>query len=355
MFTGGGTGGHLFPLVAVSRALTLLSEEYGTRAYDFFFVGPHTFGEEIFASEQIQTSYIVTGKLRRYFSFRILLDIIKIPVGALQSFWHVYVIMPDLIFSKGGYGSFFSVLAGWLYRIPIVIHESDTSMGLGNSLLTICANRIIFSFPKENLARKEIVLGNPIREELFQTDPDTARKILGLSLDRHVILIQGGSQGSETINNLVAEALPDLLLRYEIIHQTGKGHTTEIQDPSYHPYEFSGEEELAAAYAVSTIVVSRAGSGNIFEIAAAEKPSILIPLPSARGDHQRINAYAYADRGAAIIMEQPNLSPHLFGQQISELVENEEERIVMTRKAQDFARPRAAYDIANVISDILEF
>ena len=354
MFTGGGTGGHLFPLIAVARGLTSLTEETG-QTYEFFFVGPHTFGEEIFKREQIRPTYITTGKLRRYFSLRTLLDILKMPVGKVQSFWRVYTLMPDVIFSKGGYGSFFPVLAGWVYRIPIIIHESDTSMGLGNSLLTILAKRIIFAFPKENLKDKEVVLGNPIREELFQTDPDKARRILNLSPDRHVILIQGGSQGSEAINHLVEQALPDLLLRYEIIHQTGKGHATAIQDTNYHPYEFLEEKDLAAAYAACTIVVSRAGSGNIFEIAAAEKPSILIPLPTARGDHQRTNAYAYADGGAAIVMEQPNLSPHLFGQQIADLVKNEEERAQMVKQARIFARPKSAYDIARTISDVLNF
>ena len=113
MFTGGGTGGHLFPLVAVSRALSTMGEE-NDRPYEFFFVGPHTFGEDIFKDEQIQPTYIITGKLRRYFSLRTLLDIIKMPLGAVQSFWRVYTLMPEIIFSKGGYGSFFPVIAGWV-------------------------------------------------------------------------------------------------------------------------------------------------------------------------------------------------------------------------------------------------
>lgn len=277
------------------------------------------------------------------------------PLGAAQSFWRVYTLMPDIIFSKGGYGSFSPVIAGWVYRIPIIIHESDTSMGLGNSLLTIFANRVIFAFPKEPLSGKEVVLGNPIRGELFQTDPDKARRILTLSPDRPVILIQGGSQGSGAINHLTEQALPDLLIRYEIIHQTGRGYKSQIQDTNYHPYTFLDEEQLAAAYAAAVIVVSRAGSGNIFEIAAAGKPSILIPLPSARGDHQRTNAYIYADKGAAIIMEQPNLSPHLFEQQISSLMEDEGERARMKEQAKIFARPEAARDIARIITDVLHF
>lgn len=358
VLSGGGTGGHIFPLVAVARRLTAEAAASG-RPLELHYVGPKPQDAPGLIAEGIRLHGIFAGKLPRYATWRLVLELLKLPVGLVQALGAMLVVMPDVVFAKGGYGSVPVVLAAWLYRIPVVVHESDTVPGLANRLAAMFARRIAVAFPQTTKLFKEgktVVTGNPIRRPLLAGSAERARAELGITTDKPVLLVLDGSQGAEAINDLVIASLRDLLIRYEVIHQTGERRYNQVVEEakvevgagvevSYHAAPFFTEEELANAYAVASLVVSRAGSG-IFEIAALGKPSILIPLPHAAQDHQRENAYAYAHTGAALILEQGNLTPHLFAERISSLLDNPETMQKMSERAKAFAVPDADERVA---------
>lgn len=367
LFTGGGTAGHIFPIIAIARELRRYSLEW-----EFLYLGPKDdFSSILLSQEGIKIKTILAGKLRRYFNwksvFQNIFDILfKIPLSFLQSFFYIFFSAPDLIFSKGGYGSLAPVFCGRLLLIPVLLHESDAMPGLANQFLSKLVSRILVSFPAAQTeyfsAKKMISLGNPIRIELLEGSKEKAAEFFNLTGEKPVILIMGGSQGAQKINDTILAILPQILSEFELIHQTGEKNFQEIKDESkvvisknleryYHPIGFLKETELKEAYFVSDIVLSRAGSGSIFEIAAARKPSILIPLASAAQDHQAKNAYAYAygSKGAAIVMEETNLTPHFLLEKIKHLFSLPGELERMSKAAQSFAKPESGRLIAEYI------
>lgn len=367
-FTGGGTGGHIFPIIAIVREIKKISK----KEIDFFYLGPKDKFSKIFLSQEgIKVKTIFAGKIRRYFTlksfFQNLLDILfKIPVGILQSFFYIFVFAPDLIFSKGGFGSVPTIIAGWLLRVPIFLHESDAVPGMVNRFFAKLSLEIFVSFPRTLYfsPKKMLLVGNPIRKELLEGSKKEAKDFFKLSNEKPVVLILGGSQGSQRINDKILEILPEILKEFEIIHQTGEKNFQEIKTESevilppelekfYHPFPFLNEEALKQAYAVSDLIVSRAGSGSIFEIAAVGKPSILIPLPEAAQNHQFKNAYTFARTGASIVLEEENFTPHFFLEKLRYLLSNFNELEKMSLSAKEFSKPLAAKIIANYILDYL--
>jgi UDP-N-acetylglucosamine--N-acetylmuramyl-(pentapeptide) pyrophosphoryl-undecaprenol N-acetylglucosamine transferase len=363
LFTGGGSGGHVFPIIAVARQLKKIYRQ--EIPLEMSFLGPAEFSRDILEKEGIRTKAILAGKLRRYFSIRTIFDFLKIPIGFCQALWYVYIWMPDVIFSKGGYGSVPVVLAGWLYRIPILVHESDAIPGLANRLAVKLSKRIAVSFAlaeKYFPSEKTALVGNPIRLEVVQAclsvdevNREKARNIFKITSQKPVILILGGSQGAQKINEIVLTVLRQLLEKYEVIHQCGPKNYQPIVEtmnesslPSnYHLVPFLDENQLAAAY-----VISRAGAGSIFEIATCGKPSILIPLPNAASDHQKENAFAYAQAGATVVLEQANLTPHLFLNEIAKILDKPELIQKMASSARNFSRPEAAQRIAEALIEM---
>ena len=245
------------------------------------------------------------------------------------------------------------------------LHESDVVPGLSNQTTAKWAKKIFTSFPKTEYfdPEKIIIVGNPIRKEILDGDKETAAEIFNLTLSKPIILIIGGSQGAEAINDFILLILNNLLRDYELIHVTGtknlKEEEAEAQvveekdeDIYYHPVGFLDEGKIKHAYKAADLIISRSGSGSIFEIAAIGKPSILIPLPSAAGNHQSKNAYAYAETGASMVIEQENLTPNFFMENIQLLFLHPEKLEQMRNAALDFAKPLAARAIAR---EILEF
>jgi UDP-N-acetylglucosamine--N-acetylmuramyl-(pentapeptide) pyrophosphoryl-undecaprenol N-acetylglucosamine transferase len=367
LFTGGGTGGHILPIIATVRELRRgLSEE----KMEFYYIGPKDpFGSILLSQEGIEIKRVMAGKIRRYLGFKSifqnLIDIFKIPIGIIQAFAYIFHLAPDLIFSKGGYGSIPAVIAGWILQVPIFLHESDVCPGLANRFLSKFALEIFVSFPKTEYfsPQKIYLVGNPIRREILEGAPDVAKKMFNLSGEKPVILILGGSQGAQRINDLTFRILPQLLKDYELIHQCGEGNFKEMKVESkviakdlikyYHLYPFLKELELRQAYAASTLIISRAGAGSIFEIAALGKPSILIPLPESAQNHQVKNAYSYAQSGACIVVEEENLIPHFFLDKLAGLFAQPEQLEKMSRKAKEFSKPKAAKTIAEYIVEYL--
>lgn len=364
LFTGSGTGGHVFPLVATAREIRRI---YPKKDLEFYYLGPKDdFGQTLLAQEDFIMKTIISGKVRRYFSWKNFVDIlIKIPIGIIQSFFILLIIRPDLVFSKGGSGSISVTYPARFLRIPVFVHESDIVPGLSNRTTSKWAKKIFVSFPKTEYFDPErtILTGNPIRKEILDGDKERAAEIFNLTLSKPVFLIIGGSQGAETINDFILRILNDLLKDYEIIHVTGTQNVKEISaeaqvvddkdlDRYYHPVGFLDEEKIKHAYKIADLIISRSGSGSIFEIAAVGKPSILIPLPSAAGDHQSKNAYAYAETGASMVIEQENLTPNFFKENIQLLFLHPERLEQMSQAALAFAKPLAARAIAR---EILEF
>jgi len=369
LFTGGGTGGHIFPIIAISREIGKICPE---KKIEFFYIGPKDELGKIFLSQEgIKVKKILAGKIRRYFNaksfFENLIDILfKIPIGTFQAFFYIFFLAPDLIFSKGGFGSIPAVLAGKLLGTPIFLHESDAIPGMANRFLAGFSLEIFISFPKTPYIPKGkmILVGNPIRQEILEGEKEEAKTFFKLSGEKPVILILGGSQGAQRINDKILEMLPEILKDFELIHQCGEKNDEEVRaeekititkdlEKYYHLFPFLKEEELKMAYAASDLVVSRAGSGSIFEISALGKPSILIPLPEAAQNHQLKNAYTYAENGAAIILEEENFTPHFFLEKLKYLISQPEALEKMGRAAKEFSRPEATRIIAGYIVDYL--
>ena len=200
LFTGGGTAGHIFPIIAIVREIKRLHPQSG---FKFFYVGPKDrFAFALLSQEGIQIKTISAGKIRRYFSFLNIIDLLfKVPIGVIQAFFHIFTISPDLIFSKGGYGSLPAVIAGWTLLTPIFLHESDVSPGLANKIASKFALEIFTAFPIEKTqyfpAKKMISVGSPIRKEILAGSLKEAKKLFNLTDKKPLILILGGSQGAQ--------------------------------------------------------------------------------------------------------------------------------------------------------------
>lgn len=368
LFTGGGTGGHIFPLVAVARELKKLNSSQ-SEPLELFYLGPDDdFAFQALTQEGIRCEKISAGKLRRYADFQNFLDMFSVIGGIFQCLWKLLKIMPDVVFSKGGYGSIPVVFVSRLYFIPIIIHESDSVPGLANRIGAKFAKKIAVSFARTLKffpPGKTALIGHPVRREILNYEKNQARKDLGLNPDFPVILFLGGSQGAQRINEIILRILQKLEDIAETIHQCGSKNYDEYKQDveivwnkpveifsHYHLFSFLDEKTYSQALAASDLVISRAGAGTIFEIAAAQKPSILIPLAGSASDHQRVNAYEYAKIGAAEIIEEANLTPNLFLSQIENLLKNTEKMRLMAQRAKSFVNLDAAMIIAREIVEL---
>ncbi len=364
LFTGGGTGGHFYPIVAIIRETKRIIEEEKLLNSTLYYIGPNNFGHEILKKEGVETIEIISGKLRRYASAQNFFDIFRVIVGVLKAFFVLFSMMPDVIFSKGGYGSLPVVLVAIIYRIPLIIHESDSVPGVVNAFAARFASRVAVSFEStlKLLPKKSLIglVGNPVRQQILGGSREAANEELVIFAKRFVVLVMGGSQGSQILNSTLVGAIKELAREFEIIHQTGealfqdaKGEISVILSKEdlvfYHPYAFFDDRTLRNAYAAADIIVSRAGAGSIFEIAAVGKPAILIPLKNSAQEHQKNNAYEYANRGAAIVIEEENLTPNVFLNEIKKLAADESRRKIMSEQAALFAKVNAAEVIAKEI------
>lgn len=293
----------------------------------------------------------------------------KTGVGVVTALWKIFWIYPDVIFSKGGYGSFPVVLAGHILGIPIVIHESDSVPGRVNQWSGKFADKIAVSYPDAtNYFNKEKVAwtGSPVRKEVALVTKEGAKEFLDLEDSVPVLLVLGGSQGSKIINELIISALPELVEKFQIIHQTGKENYKEIKETSdmilgmsqnkkrYKPFDYMDDLAMRMAAGASHIVISRAGS-TIFEIALWGIPSVLIPITDSNGDHQRKNAYNYARSGAAIVIEESNLNKTIILEELERIMSNPDYYQKMALGAKSFAKPESAAVIATeIINTALE-
>jgi UDP-N-acetylglucosamine--N-acetylmuramyl-(pentapeptide) pyrophosphoryl-undecaprenol N-acetylglucosamine transferase len=360
VLTGGGTGGHLFPLLAVARKMR---ERLGDQVHFLFIGSGSRLEKELIEKEGIRDKHVQSGKYRRYFSFKNFVDIFRFPIGIVQSLWILLWYMPDAVFSKGGYVSVPVVLAARFYRIPVLIHDSDAIPGIANRFLGKFASLIGVSYQmaeKYFPAGRTAMVGNPVRQEIMQGDPVRARVMFHFTESKPVILVLGGSQGAKVINDAIAKILPKLLLRAQVIHQTGINNYEEVVHlagmygikaghEGYFPIRFMDDETLANAFSITDIVISRAGANSIAEIAANEKASILIPLFRSAGDHQRMNAYELARSGATLVLEETNLGENILLEKIEKIFQDEETKKMMEEKIKNFYHPNAAEHLSDAL------
>lgn len=366
LFTGGGTGGHFYPIIAVAEAIHALVRERKIIDPELYYVAPEPYERDMLVANNITFVRSPAGKMRRYFSLRNFFDTLKTTAGIVRSFFTVFSIYPDVIFSKGGYASFPVLVAARFFRIPVVIHESDAAPGRVNAWAGKFAEKIAVSYQETEALfpkGKTVWTGNPIRTNALHPSKEGANEYLKLEEGVPVIYVTGGSQGAQAINEAMLMILPQLVEKYQIIHQTGGENFKDVQgranlvlhnlphEARYKAFGYLDDLALRMTAGVANLVISRAGS-SIFEIAAWGVPSILIPLPNSAEDHQSKNAYAYARAGAGIVMEQNNLTPHLLISEIHRIMDNPQIAADMSAGAKKFAKTDAAHAIADMILTI---
>lgn len=326
VLTGGGTAGHVTPNIALIPKL----KENG---YEIEYIGSYEGIEKSLISDcNIPYHAIATGKFRRYFDLKNFTDPFRVIKGYFQAKSYIKEIKPDIVFSKGGFVSVPVVKAAARCKVPVIIHESDMTPGLANKLSFSSATKVCCNFPEtvDMLPKGKAVLsGSPIREELYTGDKEKAKSFVGFVNDKPVIMVMGGSLGALNVNNAVRKILPELLKKYNIIHLCGKGKLDEklINTDGYKQYEYI-KEELKDLFALSDILISRAGANAICEIAALAKPNILIPLSakSSRGD-QILNARSFERQGFSVVIEEEELSDELLLNKINQLYEEKDKYI----------------------------
>jgi UDP-N-acetylglucosamine--N-acetylmuramyl-(pentapeptide) pyrophosphoryl-undecaprenol N-acetylglucosamine transferase len=360
LFTGGGTGGHFFPSIAVARELKRIAEEEQILDLELYYMGPDDFGQELIREEEIFFWRVGTGKWRRYISILNFFDIFKTLLGICKAVWRMFLVMPDVVFSKGGYGAIPAVIGAIIFQIPLIIHESDSIPGSVNKFSARFAANIGIAFPSAAdffPKEKTALVGIPIRKRILGGNTKQAKENLDIFSELPVIGIIGASQGSQRINETILGVLKDLTEDFEILHQTGEKKFQDVKDEAsvtlefshkerYHPIGFLDEQRMREFYAASDFIVSRAGASSIFEIAAWAKPAILVPLLNAAQEHQLKNAYDYAAVGACEIVEEENLTPHILLAEIKRIIENKDNMKRMSTAAQRFSRIDAAQIIA---------
>src|SRR5690625_4872434 len=326
LFTGGGTAGH----VIVNLALIPYFKEQG---WKLDYIGSKDGIERKLIEQLRDVTYhpISTGKLRRYISIENLKDPFKVIKGTFQAWNIIRKQKPNVVFSKGGFVSVPVVIAAKLRRVPTIIHESDLTPGLANKIASPFAKKILTTFPEtvDILANnKATYVGAVIREELYEGDKTRGYNLTGLNTSKPIVLIMGGSSGSQNINQAIRKNLPSLLKRYQIIHICGSNNVDEaISEQGYVQFEYVSEG-LNDIFAITDYVVSRAGANAIFEFLSLRLPMLLIPLPlsASRGD-QIVNAKSFEKKGFAHVLQDEEMTDERFLAEIDRLVENEEQLI----------------------------
>jgi len=338
LFIGGGSLGHIAPSIAIAQALHEARQDLnihfvvGENEKEADFVTRHGFAVTTFSSPRIGWNFLWAfwRAVRRAYA---LLDDLQ----------------PRIIFDKGGFVGVPLCFAARKRRIPIVLHESDAVSGWANWLVGRWAAAVCLGFPGSLRGKRTVFTGNPIRPVIVAGSRQRGVAITGLSRMRPVLLVMGGSQGAMALNRAVAGHLTQLLEHCDVIHITGEGKSTVLQNPpGYWQCTFAGEE-LPHLYAAADLALSRAGASAIAELAATGLPAILVPLEGVAHDHQRRNAEAAVASGGCILLEQGRLSASLVPT-VRHLIEATDSRRMMGTAIRTLYRPQAARQIAEVIA-----
>lgn len=361
LFVGGGTGGHFYPLIAVAEKLQ------GSGA-ELYYMGPDPYDATLLTQLSITYISCPAGKLRLYFSIQNFFDFFRNFFGIFVAIFKLYALYPDVVFSKGGYTSVPVLLAARFLRIPVVIHESDAVPGRANLLAKNFARYVAIAYPEAAsffATDRTALIGIPLRTDSMRIPTDPFAE-LGIPRDLPLIYVTGGSLGAERINNIILRSLNALLPQYRIFHQVGGSRKEEvtltakslITDPvlqsRYYVVDRVEANVVAALLSAASLVITRAGSTTLFEIAIHGRPSIVIPIPEDISRDQRSNAYAFARAGAASVIEEANLTETLLTNEINTIIANATTWNSMSTAAQSFAQKDAAKKVASILLQIGE-
>ncbi|WP_077324935.1 undecaprenyldiphospho-muramoylpentapeptide beta-N-acetylglucosaminyltransferase [Virgibacillus siamensis] len=345
MFTGGGTAGH----VIVNLALIPIFQKEG---WEIDYIGSKGGIERKLIEKLDGVTYypISTGKLRRYMSKENFKDPFKVMKGTMQAWRIIGKRKPSVIFSKGGFVSVPVIMAAKMRGVPSIIHESDFTPGLANKLAIPFAEKVLATFPETmNYLPEEKAeyVGAVIRDELFEGDKEEGLNHCGFDQKKPVLLIMGGSGGSEKINQTVRSSLDKLLPEFQIVHICGYDKMDEsYNQEGYRQFEYVNEE-LKDLFAAADFILSRAGSNAIFEFLALRKPMLLVPLSrqASRGD-QIINAQSFKEQGYARILEEEEMSEESL---VSELFKLKEKSPVITDNMKKYHSDKSRDRVIEII------
>ncbi|GIM94425.1 UDP-N-acetylglucosamine--N-acetylmuramyl-(pentapeptide) pyrophosphoryl-undecaprenol N-acetylglucosamine transferase [Paractinoplanes toevensis] len=367
LVTGGGTGGHTYPALTTIRAVQ--ARAASGRHVQVLWVGVGDGLEaRVAAAEQIPFAQVSTGRFRRSPNRRErwanLTDLPRVPVGIGQATRIVAGFRPDVVFATGGYVALPVGVAAWLLRRRLVVHEQTLAVGAANRVLARLADRVLLSHRSSmrhlpvRAQRRAVVTGNPIRPQLLSGNPERARMTLNLDGGVPVVLVSGGAQGAQQINQLVAEVLPQLLPVCQLVHQTGPANIEQARQVAaglpaslaarYRPVAYL-HDELPDLLAAADLVVARAGAGTVAELTALGKPMVLIPLVPTGGDEQRRTARHLAEHNAAVMLDSPN--PHRLCEVVLDLLADTGRRAAMAVNARLLGHPDAADRVADHLLD----
>jgi UDP-N-acetylglucosamine--N-acetylmuramyl-(pentapeptide) pyrophosphoryl-undecaprenol N-acetylglucosamine transferase len=346
MFTGGGTLGPVTPLLAVAKAW---KEDMGDDV-SFVWVGTADGPErDLVESHDIPFFTLPVFRLPRYVTVEWLL----LPFRAVRTFWHAWKLLrkhkPDLIATAGGFTGVPLIVLGKLFGVKSWVHQQDAQVLLSNRLVNAFANCVSTAWQDsvDDFSAEQVqCVGNPVRKEILHGDARRAREVFGLDADLPTVLVFGGGTGSRWLNHTMKEIAADVVGDANVLHITGKGKRSaefdEMPD-NYRVVEYLGDE-MADAYALADLVVCRAGMGTITELAALEKPSIIIPLPHSI--HQIKNALRLHDTDAAIVLQQDKTAADKLSHVIGTLLTDEDRRTSLGQKIGHVLSTDVADDLA---------
>ncbi len=330
VLTGGGTAGHVTPNIALIPALK-------DAGYDIEYIGSYG-GIERSLIEDLGIPYhgVATGKFRRYFDFRNVTDIFNVIKGLRESKKILKEISPNVVFSKGGFVAVPVVRAAGSLGIPCVIHESDMTPGLANKLCIPVASRICCNFPEtlEHMPKEKAFLtGSPIRQELTEGNRDKGLEFIGFNGNKPILMVIGGSQGAQSVNETVRESLPKLQSVFDVVHLCGKDKVDNmmLDIDGYKQYEYI-KDELKDIFAAADIVISRAGANAICEILELKKPNVLIPLSAGSRGDQILNAESFEASGFSEVIREDALDPSMLTETVMKVYNDRDKYIANMSK-----------------------
>ncbi len=360
VIAGGGTGGHVFPGIALAEAFRDANPDSR-----IVFAGTgNRLETEALGRTPFEHRAISAGGLKGSGPIRQAASLVKVARGLMESFNLLRCFKPDLVIGVGGYVSGPMVLVARLMGMPCVLQEQNVLPGITNRILTPLVHRIYAAFPDtrgKRFQRKMTVTGNPVRKELLQPTANTENREAEGAKDRFVLLIFGGSQGARGINEAVTEALDHLPLeRMGFIHQTGRDELPSVRSA----YEARGAlgatatveaffVDMAGRYRAADLVICRAGATTVAEVTAMGKPALFVPFPFAADDHQRMNAQSLVDQGAAEMILEKDLTGEILAERISFYESHPEALSAMAERAKAFGKPDAARRIVEDCYELL--
>ncbi len=367
VLTGGGTGGHFYPLVAVAEAIEDISKERTLIDPELFYVGPAPFDAAALLEHGVEYRPSPAGKIRRYPSILNIFGFFSTAIGIIKSTFQLFGIYPDVVFSTGGYAAFPTLYAARILRIPVVIYDADATPGRVSLWSSKFARWIGVAHPDAAARFPEAVrgriarIGHPIRKEIVAPTKEGGIEFLKLDASVPTLFFMGGSQGARAINEVVLDALPELLSRYNVVHQIGTAnledtvHIAEVAlkdsqfKDRYRPFGLLNTLALRMTAGIAQVVVARAGSGTIFEVASWGIPAIFVPIPPDVSHDQTENAFSYARAGAGEVIEQRNLTPHILIAEVDRISNDPALQASMSAAAHKFAEPDAARKIGQIL------